>query len=418
MAEINAILAFLNTETDVDSDRMILRNPTDISKTETVIDFVHTRFAVAVFVDETAQEILVILGPLTPRYKTFIDYAIKLQDRDTPEHAMFFDVRSQHDSWALFSHYANFELDSHTKRSKTPTSTQPSPTQSSTVLMSYNIWNWNGVWEDRKEQLISIILEHSPDIIGFQEIRQNLDSGAKNQLAQIFADKRIKKVYKSMIYQPNMVYSHDEEGIGVLSKTSILQKDSQKLSFVPHTPDSNRRGILHTLVKLPGRGYLDFFVTHWSYAKGKGQAKNSDETLAFMDQFYKPKMGDKFVPQVIVGDFNIYPEDTSPYDSLAARGKMRDVWSIAHPDEPGFTFSNLASSDLHDRADRILARGMHLQETELVRVGWRENFNNIPPSDHLGLVMFANVDYSLNCTAHKKPHKYQTLSCSHIVEPK
>jgi len=152
---------------------------------------------------------------------------------------------------------------------------------------------------------------------------------------------------------------------------------------------------LHAVVKL-GFGDVNFFVTHWSYARGQGQISNALETLEFTNSYLGGNKDEGI--QVLVADFNIYPDYTAPVDFLTGKrelngkkGNFTDVWDAAQGTSLGYTFSNLLGARLVDRADRILIREVGGKKkwstTSAERVGWRESQpNQEPPSDHLGVV--------------------------------
>jgi len=249
-------------------------------------------------------------------------------------------------------------------------------------VMTYNIWNFNGDWETRKALIVATIKSTQPDVVGFQEIRYRYGSADSNQLAQMAA---LLPSY-NYIYQPAMRYETEAEGVGILTRYPIIFSNYTNLKYIPGSPDANTRIVLLAALEAPQP--LDFFVTHFSYAKGAGQMQNAVDLLDFMD-FY-----DKNDPtQVVVGDFNIYTDSLGPTNFLTGKqefqgrkGNLKDVWEVVHGTDDGFTFSNLPwSSGLINRADRILMRG-NADATVVQREGQYSTDDPSPASDHLAVL--------------------------------
>jgi len=265
-------------------------------------------------------------------------------------------------------------------------------------VMSYNIWNFNSDWETRKQLIVNTVKQYQPDIIGFQEIRFKYDSVNRNQLMQMG---ELLPNY-NYVYQPAMRYDTEAEGVGIMTLYPIVYTNFTDLKFTPDTPDRNKRIALRGLLDTP-HGPFDFFVTHFSYAKGAGQMQNAVDLLNFMDLTVQ-----EHPSQVVVGDFNIYPDSVGPTDFLtgkrAFRGKMgnlRDAWESIHGKDDGFTFSNLPwSPGLQNRADRILYRGA-IAPLTVERVGEYKPAEQEPASDHLAVLADFHVAPQLYGTSRK-----------------
>jgi len=109
--------------------------------------------------------------------------------------------------------------------------------------------------------------------------------------------------------------------------------------------------------------------------------------------------------QIVVGDFNIYPDSLGPTNFLTGkdvfhsqRGDLRDVWETIEGKTQGYTFSNLQGRDWTARADRILLRGPPLVEQIVERKGYRNETNNIAASDHIAVLTHINFNPSQNCS--------------------
>jgi endonuclease/exonuclease/phosphatase family metal-dependent hydrolase len=267
--------------------------------------------------------------------------------------------------------------------------------------MTYNIWNYNANWAQRKRMLAQFISEQQPDLVGVQEIRYRY-SGGPDQLTEIADELALLNQSYNHIYQPAMYYDTEAEGVGVLSRLPFANHDYINLTFVPGTPDGNRRIVLRTLILEEGdKKPFNFFVSHFTYAAGEGQMSNAFELLNFMRR-QRPD-----IPQAVVADFNIYVGHEEPTNFLTGKifyrgttGDLSDMWELAHgPEDAGYTFSNLPwSSGLINRADRMMVRNMprtYVEPNRTVTTGRVKPGGN-PASDHLAVSSF--VAFTSNST--------------------
>ncbi|KAL6054434.1 Endonuclease/exonuclease/phosphatase family protein, variant 2 [Balamuthia mandrillaris] len=109
------------------------------------------------------------------------------------------------------------------------------------TVMSYNIWNFNANWEERKVLIANEIMKVEPDIVGVQEIRQRYGTGLSIQPSQLEDLAALLPDYHSWIYQPAMRYTNEQEGVGILARHPILNHSYIDLTFVPGTNDLNQR---------------------------------------------------------------------------------------------------------------------------------------------------------------------------------
>lgn len=92
-------------------------------------------------------------------------------------------------------------------------------------LMTYNIWNYNANWTERKRLIAAFvrprielkllarklmahpqqIAEQQPDLVGVQEIRYRY-AGGPNQLDELAAELLARNLSYHFIYQPAMYY--------------------------------------------------------------------------------------------------------------------------------------------------------------------------------------------------------------------
>jgi len=171
--------------------------------------------------------------------------------------------------------------------------------------MNINLWNYNK-WDRRKSKTIKFIRKHNPDIITFQEIREDSRRNKRgdNQLKQLnrilkypyvrFYEtmdvNSVNKALKDPKYDPSN--PRVREGIGVLSKFKITRSQGRRLK--QHSRDKYTRGILLTRIKADKE--FDVLVVHFT-ANDLFSKLHLQETLAFVKK-------NRITP-IIIGDFNI-----------------------------------------------------------------------------------------------------------------
>ncbi len=197
-------------------------------------------------------------------------------------------------------------------------------------VMTYNIWNYNEPWPQRRRMIVENILETDPDIVGLQELRddRNFNSLGHHQAKQI-AD-RTGLDYQ---FQPAMVYSRTPrkvEGVGILSRYPIESTAYLELTRDPQDEkDVHQRIVFNGTLNLPA-GDLHFFVTHFSLSP-KMRPRNAVELLRFLSSF------NSHLPKLVVGDFNCVPQDTpiriltgrEKLDNQTVMGNLVDTWEEA-----------------------------------------------------------------------------------------
>jgi len=169
-------------------------------------------------------------------------------------------------------------------------------------ILNLNIWNYNN-FEERKPKIVKFIKKHNPDIITFQEIRDDVRFNKKgdNQAKQInrelgykyycfysVSDKRKERPEK---YQHECV-----EGSAILSKLPIIKVEKKKLK--KHKDDIYSCGNL--CVKIKAKKIIDIVVVHFSNSN-YFSLLHLLETLKYVN--------DKKINPIIIGDFNMYESD-------------------------------------------------------------------------------------------------------------
>lgn len=171
--------------------------------------------------------------------------------------------------------------------------------------MNLNVWNYNK-FDERKKLIVDFIKKHNPNVIAFQEIRDDSRKNTKgnNQLQQLnwylkypysafFETMDVNSVNKALNdpkYDPSN--PRIKEGVGLLSKFKIVQSYGRMLK--QHSKDKYTRGIL--CVKIKSEQLIDIFVVHYS-ANDLFSKLHLQETIKFAKQ--------KKVEPIILGDFNM-----------------------------------------------------------------------------------------------------------------
>lgn len=168
-------------------------------------------------------------------------------------------------------------------------------------LMTLNIGNYHH-FNTRKNKIIKFIKKQEPDIVAFQEIRDDYgrNKPGYHQLRQLNKGLNYPFQYFLPTMDINRIKRKDDyhpclEGIGILSRKQLRRVVEKKLQ--QHPDDKHSRSILW--VKMQVKKNLDFFIVHFS-PHDLFSALHLKETLRYAkSQRIKP---------IIIGDFNIkYP---------------------------------------------------------------------------------------------------------------
>ncbi len=261
-------------------------------------------------------------------------------------------------------------------------------TEEQTVkIMTYNIWNYNDPWPERRRLIVDTILKEDPDIIGLQEIR---DDRRYNSIGQDQARQIADRTGLEYHFQPAMVYSKNPrcvEGLCVMSRFPIKSASYIQLTRNPEDPnDFHQRIVLNGTISLD-LGELEFFVTHFSLSP-QMRICNAVELLSFLDTFNSP------LPKFVVGDFNATPEETpvriltgmEKTEGQEVMGNLLDVWEEAPPTRRKYPAEGkLTHGDR--RIDYIFVRGTSWMHVEVKQVSIVDTYSpdGIHASDHAAL---------------------------------
>lgn len=169
-------------------------------------------------------------------------------------------------------------------------------------ILNLNIWNYNK-WKERKPKIIKFIKKENPDIVTFQEIRDDIEFNKKgdNQAKQLnrglnFPYYAFYQTTDKRKERPEKYKHYCIEGTALLSKFPILKIERELLKKQPD--DRYTCGNLY--VKIKANKIVDIVVVHFS---------NSDlfsklHLIETLKQIRKKK-----IKPIIIGDFNMWRQN-------------------------------------------------------------------------------------------------------------
>jgi endonuclease/exonuclease/phosphatase family metal-dependent hydrolase len=256
-------------------------------------------------------------------------------------------------------------------------------------VLTLNIWNRLGPWDERLVAIREILAQESPDIIGLQEVITTPHGDALHQG---------KAVAEGFGYEVAFGASHGEGfsfGNAVLSRWPIL---SSEVFALPGGDESEPRTLLRVEVDAPC-GRLAFGVTHlaWRFHEGAIRQAQAIAVAAHM----KERRRQGAPPAILVGDFNAGPDaDEVRYlKGLTTLGQARcvyfaDAFEVAGNGSHGATFSkaNPFAATLREpdrRIDYVFVERFNDDvrgEPIDARVCFDRPVNGYYPSDHFGVI--------------------------------
>jgi len=170
--------------------------------------------------------------------------------------------------------------------------------KSNIKILNLNLWNYNH-WESRKAKIIEFIKKHDPDIVVFQEARDDIKLNKKgdNQAKQLnrelgFPHYAFYSVTDKRKERPEKYKNYCREGTAVLSKFPILKIEKDQLQ--KHKDDRYTCGNLY--VRIKANKIIDLIAVHFSN-NNYFSLLHLLETLRYIKK--------KGIRPIIVGDFNM-----------------------------------------------------------------------------------------------------------------
>jgi len=170
-------------------------------------------------------------------------------------------------------------------------------------IFNLNIWNYTN-WEERKPKIIQEIKKENPEIVAFQEIRDDVKFNKKgnNQAKQLNEELNYPHYVFSPITdkrkeRPGKYKRRCIEGMAILSKYPILSY--KKFILKKHEDDIYTCGFLEVKLKIDNKK-IDILNVHFS--------NNEYFSLLHIFETLKYIKNNKLNP-IIVGDFNFYESE-------------------------------------------------------------------------------------------------------------
>ena len=174
-------------------------------------------------------------------------------------------------------------------------------------ILNLNIWGYNN-FDTRKKLIVDSIKKHDPDIITFQEVRDDsrMSKPGDNQLKQL--NQSLKYKYSKFFETMNVNHVNEitndpkydpsnprvREGLGILSKQRVVK--SRGFMLNRHKNDGYPRGILWTRLA----NNVDVVAVHYSF-NDLFSKLHLEETLEIIKK--------NQLNAIIVGDFNILNQE-------------------------------------------------------------------------------------------------------------
>ena len=256
-------------------------------------------------------------------------------------------------------------------------------------VLTLNLWNRQGPYEQRKARIREWIDRLDPDVIGFQEA---LKGDGFDQVGELL---------DGAGYEIEHAAASSHEGLdfgnAVASRWPIIDREVVRL---PEGDRPEGRCALCVDIDAPF-GPLAFTSTHLNW-KLHDSSSREQQVLSLSDAVLRRRPRGGF-PPVVVGDFNAEPDSNEirfmrGYASLHGRSTMFfDAWAVAGDGGPGYTWSNhndYASNALEPerRIDYIfvgypkrMSDDHGVGKIETCQVVCNEVADGIWPSDHYGL---------------------------------
>ena len=255
-------------------------------------------------------------------------------------------------------------------------------------VLTLNIWNRQGPWEDRLPMIRRGIAALQPDLIGLQEI---IFSEGRSQADDI-------REGLPVAYEAAFGQAHDLGG-GVAFGNAILSRwpiGRHRPFELPSGFSDENRCLFFAEIISPF-GPIPFFVTHLNWKFHEGCVREA-QVMAIAEHLKKeaPLSG---LPPILVGDMNAQPEASEIRFLKGLQSLQGKSFFLADAyeqtgDGPGFTFDATKNpyaaitQEYPRRIDYVMVRGPDRQgrgKPLASKVVLNEVENGTAPSDHFGV---------------------------------
>ncbi|MDP7521004.1 MAG: endonuclease/exonuclease/phosphatase family protein [Candidatus Pacearchaeota archaeon] len=167
-------------------------------------------------------------------------------------------------------------------------------------ILNLNIWNYTN-WDKRKPKIAKFIKKYNPDVVFFQEIRDDTKFNKKG-------DNQAKQLNRELNYPSYVFYSQTDkrkerpgkykrfciEGTAILSKFPIIKTEKEMLT--KHKNDKYNCGNLFARLRVKNK-FVDIINVHFS----NSEYFSLLHLLETLKQVEKKK-----IKPIIAGDFNMH----------------------------------------------------------------------------------------------------------------
>jgi endonuclease/exonuclease/phosphatase family metal-dependent hydrolase len=253
-------------------------------------------------------------------------------------------------------------------------------------ILTINIWNRQGPWEQRLSMLREGIRRLDPDLVGVQEVLESRGHSQADDLRE------------GLGYEAAFGPAHDLGG-GVSFGNAVLSRwpiRGKKVFHLPTAGDEEKRSLLFCAIDSP-HGSIPFFVTHLNWKFHHGATREQQVVRIAEHVMVEAPVGG--LPPVLVGDFNAQPDATEirflkGLHALEGRSVFfADCFGVTG-EGPGYTFDstqNPFAAPTHEyprRIDYVFVRGPDKKvrgKPLAARVVMQEIADGACASDHYGV---------------------------------
>jgi len=277
-------------------------------------------------------------------------------------------------------------------------------------VMSFNIRCFTkeaeeiNYWTNRKDAVLALILNYSPDIIGFQEVTHPQYLFLMEELGDLYGyygsyrsglnterGNFLIKTSDPKVNSPNIAFSSMiGEASPIFYKKSRFEIVNHEMFWLSESPEKPSKGWdadlkrIATYLELKDH-YTDntvrFLNTHFDH-KGETAEQNSANLI---NDFIADRSG-----FIVVGDFNV-PEDSAPYNELLSQTLSNSKYCILETERSdGTTFNGYGLSEENLTIDHVFIQAnIYSPQSYLIIEDKRANGNYI--SDHFPILV--NLEY-------------------------
>ncbi len=254
-------------------------------------------------------------------------------------------------------------------------------------VVTLNIWNRLGPWEERLAVIREGMRELAPDLVGLQEV---IDAGGHTQAADIAEGLGYHTTYGLANHYGGEV----SLGNAVLSRWPIL---TTRVFALPNGGTDERRSLVLAEIDSP-HGKIPFFVTHLNWKLHESAVR--EQQVMDIAEHVKAEAPTSGLPPILVGDFNATPEaaEVRFLKGLQSLGGKSVYFADCFEQcgtGSGVTFDgtrNHFAEQYHEhprRIDYVFVRGpdTHVRgKPRSARVVFDEPKNGVFATDHFGVM--------------------------------